>query len=203
MKMHACWDRNEVKVQEVPIEICEEEKKEASSPNDSSKKSTSDESSTEVLQLRRSTRVRTPNPRYPDDIFNCQFALAVSDPLYYEEAVKKEEWQKAMLKEIKAIEKNETWEMVELPKDKSAIDFKWVYMSKFVAHGSLQKHKARLVEKGYAQQYGVDFEETFSPVAWFETVRLVLALATQLKWSVYQFDANQQFLMEICKKKSM
>ena len=109
----------------------------------------------------------------------------MSDPLYYEEAAEKEEWQKAMVEEMKSIEKNGTWKMVDLPKGKKAIGLKWVFKTKFDANGSLQKHKARLVAKGYAQQHGIDFEETFSPVACFETVRLVLALAAQLQWPVY------------------
>lgn len=59
-----------------------------------------------------------------------------------------------------------------------------VYWTKYHADGTIQKHKARLVAKGYSQQYGIDFEETFSPVARFETVRTILALAAQLKWSL-------------------
>ena len=99
-----------------------------------------------------------------------------------------------MLEEMKSIEKNGTWEMVELPEDKNAIGLKWVFKTKFAVDGSLQKNKARLVVKGYAQQYGIDFEETFSPVAQFEIVRLVLALATQSQWLVYQFDVKSAFL---------
>lgn len=64
------------------------------------------------------------------------------------------------------------------------IGLKWVYWTKYHADGTIQKHKARLVAKGYSQQYGIDFEETFSPVARFETVRTILALAAQLKWSL-------------------
>ena len=93
-----------------------------------------------------------------------------------------------------AIEKNETWEMVDLPEGKNAIGLKWVFKTKFVVVGSIQRHKARLVPKGYAQEYGVDFEETFSPVAQFETVRLVLALVAQFQWLVYHFDIKLAFL---------
>ncbi|KAA3475370.1 retrovirus-related Pol polyprotein from transposon TNT 1-94 [Gossypium australe] len=89
-----------------------------------------------------------------------------------------------MEEEIKAVEKNGTWEMVNLPKDKSAIGLKWVFKTKV------------LQAKGYAQQHGVNFEETFSLVARFETVRLVLALAAQLQWPVYQFDVKSAFLNE-------
>ncbi|KAK9111245.1 hypothetical protein Scep_018764 [Stephania cephalantha] len=139
----------------------------------------------------------TPPARYRSltDIYaSCQFALTVSDPINYGEAAEKEEWRKAMEEEMKAIEKNETWEITDLPEGKNAIGLKWVFKTKFAADGSILKHKARLVAKGYAQQYGIDFEETFSPVARFETVRLILALAAQLQWMVYQFDVKSAFL---------
>ena len=99
-----------------------------------------------------------------------------------------------MLEEMISIEKNGTWEMVDLPENKNVIGLKWIFKTKFAADGSLQKHKARLVAKGYAQQYGIDFEETFSPIARFETVRLVLTLVAQLQWAVYQFDVKSAFL---------
>lgn len=116
------------------------------------------------------------------DIYeSCQFAFTVSDPTTYGEAVAKEEWQRAMIEELIAIEKNGTWLMMDLPEGKNAIGLKWVFKTKFGADGSIQKHKAQLVAKGYAHQHGIDFEETFSPVARFETVRIVLALAAQLQ----------------------
>ncbi|KAL0539376.1 hypothetical protein IC582_023587 [Cucumis melo] len=84
--------------------------------------------------------------------------------------------------------------MVDLSEEKNAIGLKWVYKTKFATYGSLEKHKARLVAKGYAQQHGIDFKEIFSPVARFETVKIVLALAAQQQWSIYQFDVKSAFL---------
>ena len=98
-----------------------------------------------------------------------------------------------MKEEITTIEKNGTWKMVE-SEGKSAIDLKWVFKTKFVADGILEKYKARLVAKGYVQQHGSDFEKTFSSIAHFENVKIVLALAAQRQWSVYQFDVKLAFL---------
>ncbi|KAL0554294.1 hypothetical protein IC582_008212 [Cucumis melo] len=92
--------------------------------------------------------------RSMEDIYNSsQFALMVYDPVCYDEAASKEEWQQAMKEEMTAIEKNGTWKMVDLPEGKNTIGLKWGYKTKFTADGSLEKHKARLVAKGYAQQH--------------------------------------------------
>ncbi|CAH9060191.1 unnamed protein product [Cuscuta europaea] len=129
------------------------------------------------------------------DIYDsCSFALVVTEPSNYEEAATHTEWTQAMEEEIKAIEKNQTWDLVTLPRDRSVIGLKWVYKTKYNSDGSISKHKARLVAKGYAQQEGIDYEETFSPVARFETVRIVLALAAQWKLPVYQLDVKSAFL---------
>jgi len=153
---------------------------------------TLEESSAKPMILCRSTRIRKQNPRYTNT--SCQFTIAVSNSMYYKDAANKEEWQQAMIEEIKAIERNRTWEMTDLSKGTTAIRLKWMFKTKYYAHGSIQKHKACLMAKGYAQQYGIDFEDTFSPVACFETVRLVLSLTTQLQWLVYQFDVKSVFL---------
>ena len=76
-----------------------------------------------------------------------------------------------------ALQKNGTWELVDLPEGKRAVGCKLVFAVKFKADGSLERYKARLVAKGYTQTYGVDYQETFAPVAKMNTVRILLSLA--------------------------
>ena len=116
------------------------------------------------------------------------------EPENYEAASKQEVWVKAMQEEIKMIEKNKTWELVDYPKDKEIIGVKWVYKTKLNSDGSIQKHKARLVAKGYSQQYGIDYNETFAHVARLDTIRALVALAAQKKWQIHQLDVKSAFL---------
>lgn len=95
--------------------------------------------------------------------------------------------------EMKALERNKTWELVELPEGK-VVGLKWIYKMKYKPDGSIQKYKARLVARGYMQREGTDFEETFTPVARFDTIKAVLAIAARYKWEVYQFDVKSAFL---------
>nr|KYP62375.1 Retrovirus-related Pol polyprotein from transposon TNT 1-94 [Cajanus cajan] len=99
-----------------------------------------------------------------------------------------------MEEELKMIEKNQTWQLVDRPSHKKAIGVKWVYRTKFNPDGSVNKYKARLVVKGYAQMFGVDFSETFAPVARLDTIRLLLALAAQKGWLIHQLDVKSAFL---------
>jgi len=100
----------------------------------------------------------------------------------------------AMKEELFMIEKNQTWELVYRPQDGKVIGLKWVYRTKLNVDGSINKHKARLVVKGYAQIPGVDYSDTFSPVACLDTIRLLLAVAAQMNWKVYQLDVKSAFL---------
>lgn len=124
-----------------------------------------------------------------------QFVLFTnSDPIKFEDAVKEEKWKKAMDMEIQAIERNDNWELTDLPKGQKTIGVKWVYKTKLNEKGEIDKHKARLVAKGYKQQYGVDYKEVFAPEARHDTIRLVISLAAQNSWLIFQMDVKSAFL---------
>eukprot|EP00253_Pinus_taeda_P022296 PITA_22296 len=131
-----------------------------------------------------------------DEGLNSLFSLYchVDDPIHFEDAIKDKKWIEAMDEEMNAIERNKTWDLVDLPKGKKVIGVKWVYKTKCNAEGKIERHKERLVVKGYKQQYGRDYEETFAPVARMETVRAVSSIAAKNKWKVYQMDVKSAFL---------
>ena len=104
------------------------------------------------------------------------------------------QWMDAMKEELKMIENNQSWELVDKLTHKRAIGVKWVYRTKLNSDGSINKHKARLVFKGYAQMFRVDFSETFAPVARLDTIRMLLVLATQKGWNIHQMDVKSTFL---------
>ena len=99
-----------------------------------------------------------------------------------------------MNEELKSIEVNNTWSLVELPQGKKLIDVKWVYKVKLNPKGEVTRHKARLVAKGFLQKEGIDFDEVFAPVARIETIRLVVGLANMNNWHTCQMDVKCAFL---------
>jgi hypothetical protein len=117
-----------------------------------------------------------------------------ADPINYEEAVASSRWRKAMDSEINSIKKNETWTLTDLPAGCKKIGVKWLYKTKLNELGEVDKYKARLVAKGYSQQYGVDYTEVFVPVARMDTVRMIVAVAAQRNWTIYQLDVKSAFL---------
>ena len=86
----------------------------------------------------------------------------VCEPTSFKEAVKDPRWIETMQSEIKALEENSTWSVVDLPPGKKAIGCKWVYKIKYKATGEIERFKARLVAKVYNQKEGLDYQETFS-----------------------------------------
>ena len=99
----------------------------------------------------------------------------------------------AMQEELLMIRRNNTWELVDRPQNRKVIGVKWVFRTKLNVDGSINKHKARLVVKGYAQVFGVDYLDTFTHVARLDTIKL-LAIAAQKNWKVFQLDIKLAFL---------
>ena len=99
-----------------------------------------------------------------------------------------------MNEELNQIEKNQTWELVPRSKNKNVIGTKWVFKNKVNEDGQVIRNKSRLVCKGYAQVEGVDFEETFAPVAILEAIRMFLVFSSYKKFKVYQMDVKSAFL---------
>jgi hypothetical protein len=83
--------------------------------------------------------------------------------------------------------------LVALPKGKKVIGCKWVYKVKLNVNGSVSRYKTRLVTKGYAQTYGIDYEKTYSPVAKMTTIRAIITMATSKGWSLHQMDVKNVF----------
>jgi hypothetical protein len=164
-----------------------------SSPSTSSPVDTQAESPTSPPRKTRSLKEIYETSRYANDHFAFVSSANV-EPVNFKEACLAEPWLKAMEDEMSQIQKNDTWELVELPHGRSSIGVKWIYKLKLKIDGSILKHKARLVAKGYVQQEGIDYEETFAPVARMETVRIFLSIASQLNLTVYQMDVKSAFL---------
>jgi hypothetical protein len=119
---------------------------------------------------------------------------AAREPVSYSEAVRNKGWRDAMQREISALENNETWVVQSLPAGKKALGCKWVYKIKYNSDGTIKRLKARLVILGNHQTEGLDYTETFAPVAKMVTVRVFLVVAAAKNWAVHQMDVHNAFL---------
>lgn len=110
-----------------------------------------------------------------------------------QDALNISKWKEAILEETNALERNETWEMVEATTWKKIVGCKWVFTIKVEAVRSLKRYKACLVSKGLTQTYGIDYLETFAPVAKLNSIRVFLTIATNLYWPFQQLDVKNAF----------
>ena len=132
-----------------------------------------------------------------DFIENANVAVSNDEPSSYQEAMnssKSDQWRKAIEEELDSLEKNHTWELVNLPEGKNVVGSRWVFKEKRGANGEINRHKARLVAQGYSQKQGIDFDDTFAPVAKYNSIRTVLAVANELNLNVHQMDVKTAFL---------
>ncbi|XP_018403755.1 PREDICTED: retrovirus-related Pol polyprotein from transposon TNT 1-94 [Cyphomyrmex costatus] len=168
----------------------------------SSEESESDDSdyvdSLESLQeqtLRRSNRV--PKPKNFSDFIVYKAVVISDDPETVKEATKRPDrklWIEAMQREYDSLLENKTWDLVDLPPSKTALTSKWIFKIKRNANGEIERHKARLVIRGCSQKRGIDYEETYSPVVRYGTIRVLFALAAKYDLDVDHIDAVTAFL---------
>lgn len=105
-----------------------------------------------------------------------------------------------MQEKKKALHKNRTCDLIKLPNGKKVVGCKWVFTIKHKTDGYVERYKAKLVAKGFKQTYGIDYKETFAPVAKRNSIRVLLSIATNLDWSIHQFDVKNAFLYGDVKK---
>nr|AAK53852.1 Putative retroelement [Oryza sativa Japonica Group] len=115
------------------------------------------------------------------------------EPQTLDEALGDKHWKEAMDSEYHAVMKNKTWHLVPPKRGLNVIDCKWVYKIKRKADGSLDRYKARLVAKGFKQRYGIDYEDTFSPIVKAATIRTILSIAVSRGWTLRQLDVQNAF----------
>ena len=119
------------------------------------------------------------------------------DPTSWKEVMAstdKAKWVNAMEKEMESLHANEVRVLVEIPKDRKAVGSQWIYKTKRNANGTIERHKVRLVAQGFSQQYAQDYDETFSLVVRFESLRKVIALTIQNGLKLHQMDVTTAFL---------
>jgi hypothetical protein len=125
----------------------------------------------------------------------CEHYSVVSsiEPFRVEEALQDPVWVLAMQEELNNFKRNEVWSLVPRPKQ-NIVWTKWVFRNKKEEHRVVTRNKARLVAKGYAQVAGLDFEETFAPVARLESIRILLAYVAHHSFRLFQMDVKSAFL---------
>jgi hypothetical protein len=148
--------------------------------------------------LRESTPVTTRRSSRDQGASSVSMAMmAIEDsPRTYQEAIESEEsdqWKKAMDEEMESVKENETWTLEKLPERRQAVSCKWVYVKKRNNDGEVGRFKARLVARGFSQQEGIDYNETFSPVVRFDSLRVLLSIAAN-DLEMKQFDIKTAFL---------
>ena len=108
-----------------------------------------------------------------------------------------------MHEELHQFVRNDVWELVPRPKGVNVIGTKWIFKNKSDEHGTIIRNKSRLVAQGYTQVEGIDFNETFAPVARLESIRIFLVIASHLNFKLYQMDVKSAFLNGMLQKKYM
>src|SRR5690606_7294810 len=140
-----------------------------------------------------------------DELLDNAFTAVLSalEPQTFRQAQRSsnwDEWKVSMEEEMDSILENDVWEVVDRPANRKIVDGKWVYKLKHLSDGTLERFKARYCAKGYSQEQGIDFDEIFSPVVRYDSLRLLLAIAASKGWTPQQLDIKTAFLYGILKE---
>ncbi len=117
-----------------------------------------------------------------------------TEPYSFEEAMQQPIWVDAMVEEYDSIVWNNVWDGVPRPENMLVVSSRWIYKVKQATDGSVAKHKARFFSRGFSQVEGIDYEETFAPVARYSSIRLMLALSAQMGWKIHPMDVKTALL---------
>ena len=120
--------------------------------------------------------------------------LSLAEPKKISEAMKEENWVIFMQEELVEFKRSKVWKLVPHPEGRRIIGTRWVFRNKLDDSGAVSRNKARLVAQGYNQQEGIDYDETFAPVARLEAIRLLVAFASHQGFTLYQMDVKTTFL---------
>ncbi|KAK9089019.1 hypothetical protein Scep_028101 [Stephania cephalantha] len=159
-----------------------------------------DQGKSQEIALRRSVRTRRPTVSNDYVVYSLEHECDLSidkDLVSFKQAMKcddSEKWFNAMIDELKSMDDNKVWELVELPEGAKQVGCKWVFKTKRDSHGNIERYKARLVAIGYNQKDGIDYKETFSPVSKKDSLRIIMALVAHYNLELHQMDVKTAFL---------
>jgi hypothetical protein len=120
--------------------------------------------------------------------------IIVTEPSCHGEAARQQVWQDAMEEEYQSIMKNDVWDIVLRLEGKFVVTSNWIYKIKHAVHGSVEKYKARFVPRGFSQVEGIDYEETFAPIARYTSIHTIIALVASMGLKLHQMDVKTAFL---------
>ena len=126
----------------------------------------------------------------------CAFSAYVSiiEPKNIKEALPDSDWISAMQEELNQFERSRVWNLVPKPQNRTVIRTRWVFRNKLDEQGQIVRNQSRLVVQGYNQEEGIDYDETFAPVARIEAIRILVAYAAHMEFKLYQMDVKSAFL---------
>lgn len=126
---------------------------------------------------------------------------AITIPTKVHDAFSGSKWDDAMTEDRRALQNNQTLELVPLPKGKKLVGCVWVLTIKHKATGTMDKYRTKLVARGFTQTYGIDYQETFAHVAKINTIRVLLSVVVNLEWPLQRYDVKKNFLYgDLCEE---